>query len=211
MVLGRDEMNLTVVIYPGVDELDALGPYAVLSRGSRVDPTFRVALASADGEPVTGAGGAVLTPHRRLTPALAGDLLLVPGGGWNAWSAAGARQQASDPALLECIRDSRRSGAIIAGVCTGVMILAHAGILHGRTVVTHAGAIPELRAFDATVVEDARVVDDGTVITCGGVTSGIDLALHVLQRWLGSEAAERVSAGIEYRIRGPVVVTSAAS
>src|SRR5215470_7065852 len=114
-------MNLIVVIYPGVDELEALGPYAVFSHGNRMDHTFRVALASADGEPVTGAGGAVLTPHRRLTPALAGDLLLIPGGGWNARSAAGARQQASNPSLLECIRHSQRSGAIIAGVCTGVM------------------------------------------------------------------------------------------
>lgn len=204
-------MNLTVVIYPGVDELDALGPYAVLSHGTRLDPTFRVALASAQGEPVTAAGGAVLTPHRRLTPSLEGELLLVPGGGWNARSAEGARRQVSNPALLACIRESQRSGAIIAGVCTGVMILAHAGVLTGHTVVTHAGAIPELRAFDATVVEDARVVDDGTVITCGGVTSGIDLALRVLERWLGVEAADRVSVGIEYQRRGRVLVTGTVS
>jgi transcriptional regulator GlxA family with amidase domain len=200
-------VNLTIVIYPGVDELDALGPYAVLAHGRRVDPGFRAALASEDGEPVTAAGGAVLTPHRSLAPALEGDLLLIPGGGWNARSAEGARRQASNPALLACIRDSQRSGATIAGVCTGVMILAHAGVLQGRTVVTHAGAIPDLRAFDATIVEDARVVDDGAVITCGGVTSGIDLALHVLERWLGPEAAERVGDGIEYQRRGRVLVT----
>lgn len=202
-------MDVTVVLYPGVDELDAIGPYAVLSHGSRLDPSLRVMLASLDAAPVRAAAGAVLTPQRRLDPVGAGAALVVPGGGWNARAPEGARRQAANAALLECVRESLRAGAVVAGVCTGAMILAHSGVLDGRTAVTHAGAIAELRAFDVTVADDARVVDDGAVVTCGGVTSGIDLALHLLDRWLGTEAAERVSAAIEYPRTGRVLVTGA--
>jgi transcriptional regulator GlxA family with amidase domain len=77
------------------------------------------------------------------------------------------------------------------------MLLAEAGLLDGRPAVTHAGALDDLRATAATVV-DARVVDDGDVLTAGGITSGIDLALHLVGRLAGDTLRDRVTTELEY-------------
>ena len=77
------------------------------------------------------------------------------------------------------------------------MLLARAGVLDGRPAVTHGGALDDLRATDAEVV-DARVVDDGDVLTAGGITSGLDLALHLIERLVDRETADAVATGLEY-------------
>ncbi|MFC6753623.1 DJ-1/PfpI family protein, partial [Halorubrum tibetense] len=89
------------------------------------------------------------------------------------------------------------AGTRIASVCTGSMLLATAGVTDGRRAVTHASAMDELRESGAEVV-DARVVDDGDLLTAGGVTSGLDLALHVVEQEFGDAVAERVATVIEY-------------
>ncbi|TKX77649.1 DJ-1/PfpI family protein, partial [Halorubrum sp. SD626R] len=91
----------------------------------------------------------------------------------------------------------------IASVCTGSMLLAEAGVTDGRRAVTHASALDELRESGARVV-DARVVDDGDLITAGGITSGIDLALYLLEREFGEPTAARVATVLEYERRGDV-------
>jgi transcriptional regulator GlxA family with amidase domain len=80
------------------------------------------------------------------------------------------------------------------------MLLAEAGVTDGRRAVTHASALDELRASGAEVV-DARVVDDGDLLTAGGVTSGLDLALYVVEREFGAAVADRVATVIEYERR----------
>jgi putative intracellular protease/amidase len=96
-------------------------------------------------------------------------------------------------------------GARIAGVCTGAMLIAAAGILRGRPAVTHRSALDDLRGFDVDVHPEARVVDAGDVLTSGGVTSGIDLALHLIELDRGPEAALKEAARIEHDYRGPVL------
>lgn len=91
----------------------------------------------------------------------------------------------------------------MASVCTGGMILADAGITDGRPAVTHHGAMDDLRATGAEVVE-ARVVDDGDLVTAGGVTAGIDLALHLLRREVTEAVAARVADEMAYEPRGEV-------
>jgi transcriptional regulator GlxA family with amidase domain len=86
---------------------------------------------------------------------------------------------------------------IMAGVCTGTMLLAHAGVIGGRRAGTHHSALGELAALGVEVVAD-RVVDDGDLVTGGGVTSEIDLALWLVERGLGAELAEQISTVIEY-------------
>jgi transcriptional regulator GlxA family with amidase domain len=95
------------------------------------------------------------------------------------------------------IAERYAAGCSIAGVCTGTMLLAASGILDGRPAVTHRSALDDLRGFGVDVHPEARVVDDGDVITAGGVTSGIDLALHIVARERGREAAEAEAARIE--------------
>ena len=83
------------------------------------------------------------------------------------------------------------------------MLVAAAGLLTGRPAVTHHGALEDLAATGAQVV-DARVVDDGDIVSAGGVTSGIDLALHIVERELGAETAAAVAREMEHDRRGPV-------
>jgi len=99
--------------------------------------------------------------------------------------------------VFETLRTLHEGGTTTASVCTGGMVLAEAGLLDGRPAVTHHGAIEELRETDAEAVE-ARVVDDGTVLTAGGVTAGIDLALWLGEREWAREVASEVKNAVEY-------------
>jgi transcriptional regulator GlxA family with amidase domain len=88
----------------------------------------------------------------------------------------------------------------MASVCTGAMLLAAAGITDGRPATTHHTALDDLRASGAEVIE-ARVVDDGDLMTAAGITSGIDLALYIVEQEAGVEIAEKVADEIEYERR----------
>lgn len=99
--------------------------------------------------------------------------------------------------IPQMLRDLKGEGAVIATVCTGAMIAARAGLTKGRPATTHHSALDELRASGADVV-DARVVDDGDLIMAGGVTSGIDLALWIVEREFGKGIADSVTEEIEF-------------
>ena len=188
-------MRTDVLVYDGFDELDALGPYEVLSKAADVS---LVSLAGAGT--VTGSHGLGLAVQGRLAEC---ELLVVPGGGWNDRAAVGAYAEAQRGELPEAIRALHEHGTVIASVCTGAMLVSAAGLLRGRPATTHHRAIDALRGQGAEIV-DARVVDDGDVLSCGGVTSGIDLALWLVERHRGAEVAHRIAAEIEHERRGPV-------
>ena len=202
-------MRVAILLYDGFDELDAVGPYEVFDNAGRFGGNISVSYVTLEPrDPVTASHGTRIVPDGVLPDPDAPDapdLLLVPGGGWNdrdeeasAWAEA---QRGDVPGTLAAYADAGRR---LAGVCTGGMLLAEAGVTDGRPAVTHAGALDELRATDAEVI-DARVVDDGDLTTAGGVTSGIDLALHLVEREAGPEVADRIATVMEYERRGEVV------
>ncbi len=201
-------MHIDVLLFDGFDELDALGPFEVLADAARMGAHADVALTRLDGDaPVTGSHGATVAVHRpHGTPC---DLVVVPGGGWNDDAPQGARAEARAGALPRHLAELHAAGTAVAAVCTGGMLLAAAGLLQGRPATTHQGAIEDLRAAGAAVV-DARVVDDGDVLTCGGVTSGLDLALWIVERTWGPELAGAVAREMEHDRRGPVWTRDAA-
>ncbi len=141
---------------------------------------------------------AVLTEHP--------DLLVVPGGGWAGRCNRGAWGEAQAGTLPEAIAARHATGTTLAGVCTGAMLIATAGLLTGRPAVTHRSVLKDLVAGGAEVVADARVVDDGDIITAGGVTAGIDLALRLVERQHDKSVATRVAGQIEYVPQGAVHV-----
>jgi transcriptional regulator GlxA family with amidase domain len=195
-------MRCEVLLYDGFDELDALAPWEVLSSFADVRDDLDAALVSLDGSAgVRAAHGTLVTPHRALSETV--DVLVVPGGGWNDRSEDGAWAQAQLGALPRAIRERHERGAVVASVCTGAMLLAAAGLVEGRHAITHHGAIDDLEAAGAQVVR-ARVVDDGDLVTAGGVTSGLDLALHLAERYFGAEAALAAERELEYERRGTV-------
>jgi transcriptional regulator GlxA family with amidase domain len=196
-------MQVAIPIFDGVDELDVVGPYEVLPRAARLGADLSVQLVSLmDGAtPATGQHGMSFAPHGALDGPI--QLLIVPGGGWVARFAGGVRAQIAQGELPRAIAAQHANGAIVAAVCTGAMAVAAAGLLTGRPAVTHHDALQDLRATGALVVEE-RVVDDGDVVTAGGVTSGIDLGLWLIERLYGAEVALAVSRGLEHERRGAV-------
>ncbi|WP_273835239.1 DJ-1/PfpI family protein [Halococcus sp. PRR34] len=197
--------SIAIVLYEGFDELDAIGPYEVFENAAEAGADLDVGLCTLEPtNRVTASHGLVVEPDGALDDlADDPDLVVVPGGGWTDGAKHGARAAVERGDLPDAIAARHRNGASVASVCTGGMILAAAGVLDGRPATTHHGAINELRETAANVV-DARVVDDGDVLTAGGVTSGLDLALWLVERDFGADTAETVAREMEYERRDEV-------
>ncbi|EJN58857.1 DJ-1/PfpI family protein [Halogranum rubrum] len=192
---------IDILLYDGFDELDAIAPYEVFQNAAALDADFSVRLVTLDDRTqVTASHGLRVEPDGRLDLDDRPDVLVVPGGGWNSRSEAGAWAEAERGVVPDAVATLHDSGVTVASVCTGGMLLARAGLTDGRPAVTHASAVDDLRDSGADVV-DARVVDDGDLLTAGGVTSGLDLALHLVDRLAGSAIADRVATEIEYERR----------
>jgi transcriptional regulator GlxA family with amidase domain len=195
-------MNIDIIIFDGFDDLDALGPNELLRHAARAGAPFDVSLVQLDGaERVVSGIGTTLVPDRAL--AERPDLVLVPGGGLNDGSPVGVLGEIERGALPAALARLHAEGVTVASVCTGAMLLGAAGLLSGRPATTNRLALDRLRETGAEVI-DARVVDDGDILTAGGVTAGLDLALWIVERELGAEFATLLAAGVEYERAGRV-------
>lgn len=202
-------MRIDVIIYDGFDELDAIGPYEVFGHATRAGADLDVAYAAlgkAPGDLVTASLGTTIRVQRTLGVA---DLVVVPGGGWrNDGTTPGSRAEAVSGDLPRALVELHAAGSLVASVCTGGMLLAEAGLLEGRRAVTHHSSIDDLPGYGVEVVRE-RVVDDGDIVTAGGVTSGIDLALHLVERLCGAEYADAAASMMEHdRVRAGVGLAS---
>jgi len=199
-----DVRDVDIVVFDGFDELDAIGPYEVLANGADAGADLSVDLVTMGrARSATGSHGVTVEPHDTLSTDC--DLLLVPGGGWNDRSVVGTWTAVQSGDLTEAVRRIHEDGAVVASVCTGAMVLASAGLLDGKGATTHADAIEDLREEGAEPV-DARVVDEGDVLTAGGVTAGIDLAFWLLEACCEDGIADVVATEMEYDPSTDVVV-----
>jgi transcriptional regulator GlxA family with amidase domain len=187
-------MEIEILLYDGVDELDVFGPFEVLTGAGL---TVRLVTAEPRAE-VASNGGARIVPHGPLGDP---DLVLVPGGGWSARGPVGAWAEAQRGVIGAALAQRHAAGRPLGAICTGAMLLADAGLLRGRRAITHHDALEDLAAAGAEVVHGARFVDDGDIVTAAGVTSGIDLALWLVERELGADAAAAQAAEIEWLTR----------
>ena len=196
-------MDAEVLLFDGFDELDGVGPYEVLATAGAFGADLSVrTVTAAPAERVTAAHGLRIEPDGVLGEP---DLLVVPGGGW-VGAPRGVRFEVERGDLPDAIAERHAAGVTVASVCTGAMLLAGADLLDGRPATTHPDAAEDLAAVAERV--DARVVDDGDVLTAGGVTSGLDLALHIVEQSYGAEIADAVAAELVYDRRGQVHVTA---
>lgn len=208
-------MHAQIVLFDGFNPLDVIAPYEVLwAGGAASGGALTVELVSAEGprEVVGGSGGLVLRATATLDPDNA-DIIIVPGAeGPISEPEDGskidtipillARTMETDlPTLMRRALDNPK--VLVATVCGGSLALAMAGLLEGRHAVTHHMGMDVLSATGAIPVR-ARVVDDGDLITAGGVTSGLDLALYLLERELGPRIAHAVEELFEYERRGTI-------
>jgi transcriptional regulator GlxA family with amidase domain len=200
-------VKIAIVIFDGFDELDAVGPYEVLQNAVRAGIDATVELVTREpAETVTASHGLELRPQGVLDDSY--DLVIVPGGGWADRSPVGVRGERESGELPAELRRAHERGAVMASVCTGTMLLSAAGITRGRPATTHHTALEALRDEGAEVVED-RVVDDGDLVTSGGVTSGLDMALWLIEREWGAELADGIARAMEHHRVGSVAQTGA--
>jgi transcriptional regulator GlxA family with amidase domain len=189
-------MNVAIVLFEGFDELDAVGPYEVFQLAGRYGGDLSAELVTLEPtERIVARSGMRVEPDGTLDGADV-DLLLVPGGGWND-DGPGVRVEYDRGEIPDRLAQYHTEGTAVASVCTGALLLAKAGLLDGRPATTHHTALEDLRELGADVVED-RVVDDGDVLTAGGITSGFDLALHIVARECGESVADSVARELEY-------------
>ena len=183
--------TLGILLYPGFELLDVYGPAEIFGNlGSKLKV---VMIAEKAGSVHSAQGPQVVADHGfEDCPPL--DLLLVPGG-------FGTLQQVNNVPLLDWLRDRAGKAEITMSVCSGSAILAKAGLLDGRRATSNK------RYFKLAVdngpkvkwVEQARWVDDGDRVTSSGVSAGIDMALHVVERLYGTKAAETLADATEYQ------------
>lgn len=208
-------MSVQIVLFDGFDPLDVIAPFEVFVAGSEyfLDNELDIALVSAEGardvvsgsQSLTLRATATLDPHRPgiiIVPGASGPVDGDPDQGAETIPVLLARFAVTGaiPLIAEALYNP---DVLVAAVCGGSLALAMGGLLEGRNVVTHTLGMPLLEATGATAV-NARVVDDGDLVTAGGVTSGLDLALYLLERQFGPRIAHAVEGLFEYERRGTV-------
>ncbi|MFI7355688.1 DJ-1/PfpI family protein [Streptomyces avidinii] len=197
-------LRVHVVMYEGVEELDFAAPHEVFCAARFfTDREVDVRYVTAGGPgTVRAAYGTRVAVDGAWDPRTA-DVLLVPGGGYARPDAPGVRAGIRSGVLPRKLAEAVRPGLTIGAVCTGTMLLAAAGLTANRPCTTHHRARPDLEK-QGGLLKNARVVDDGDLVTAGGITSGVDLALWLVRRELGADAATSVEAMLEYEARGTV-------
>ncbi|MFJ3901659.1 DJ-1/PfpI family protein [Streptomyces sp. NPDC090025] len=197
-------LRVHLVMYDGVEDLDFAAPYEVLSAAGYFSPRpVEVRYVSATGaRSVTAAFGTRVHGIKPWAPEDA-DLLVVPGGGYARRDRPGVWAEIDRGILPRALADAVRPGLTVSALCTGVILVAAAGLTKGRPCTTHHKAKDELERRGG-LLKNARVVDDGDLVTAGGVTSGLELSLWLARRELGPDTALGLEEMLEYEARGTV-------
>jgi transcriptional regulator GlxA family with amidase domain len=187
-------MQVALAIYPRLTALDAIGPYEVLQRVPSLDPVF---VGERRGEVRTENGFLGLTVDATFDEVPAPDVVVVPGG-------AGTLDLLAEGPYLDWLRAVHPGTRFTTSVCSGSLILAAAGLLDGLTATTHWSIHDQLRRFGAVPVQE-RVVEhlDRRIITAAGVSSGIDMAIRLVELLVDDVAAQAAQVFIEYDPQPP--------
>lgn len=192
-------VNVVIPVFSGVEELDVIGPLEVFGLARQRGLPVEVALATHEpGGSVRGVHGAVFAELAGFSESTRADVIVVPGGAWLSGGDGGARRAVRENILPRILSHHFSLGSTLASVCTGAFLLEAAGLLTGVPATTHHLAMDDLRAHGVTC-PGGRVVDAGQIITSGGIASGIDLALHLLDRHFGESEAIGVAELMEYQ------------
>jgi transcriptional regulator GlxA family with amidase domain len=185
-------MKFGFLIFPGLEELDLVGPWEMISLWSKsLQGPEACLMVAQTREPVTCAKGMSINPHIAFSECPQLDYLLVPGG-------EGTGQQVNNEILIRFVAGQAKGCRAILSVCTGSFILHRAGLLSGRRATTHWSALARLAELGGVEVCQERVVRDGNIWTAAGVSAGIDLALAFIESVAGETIAGKVQFGTEY-------------
>ena len=192
---AQGSIPVAFLISEGAVMIDFTGPWEVFQDvmvPGRTDHPFRLYTVSESTSPIHTSGGMKIVPEYTFENAPAPKVIVIP-----------AQSQPSE-ATLEWIRKSTKSTDVTMSVCTGAFVLARTGLLSGKSATTYHGAfVPFSNQFpDIQLKRGARFVEDGNLATAGGLSSGIDLALRVVERYFGREVAQQTAYDMEYQGQG---------
>jgi putative intracellular protease/amidase/YHS domain-containing protein len=191
---AQGAIPVAFLISDGAVVIDFCGPWEVFGNvmlGGNMG-VFRRYTVAETAQPITASGGMKIVPNYTIANAPAPKIIVIP-----------AQSDASD-AVLEWIRRSSKTADVTMSVCTGAYVLAATGLLAGKSATTHHSSYVDLanKFPDIHVKRGARFVEDGNLASAGGLSSGIDLALRVVERYYGRDAATQTAYAMEYQGQG---------
>ncbi len=183
----RPSRTVAILLYPGVDVMDISGPYSVFGYSH-----LRIITVAKSGELLRASGGLMVKPAFSFQTFPGADIIVIPGGG--------PAESNQDPDLVNWIKQVTTTTPNVLSVCSGAFFLAKAGLLDNKSATTFASLIPQLQADAprASVIDDKRIVDNDKIVTSAGLSSGIDGALHVVEKLYGSGFTQQVANQMEY-------------
>jgi transcriptional regulator GlxA family with amidase domain len=200
----NQQWKIGILLFDDVEVLDFAGPFEVFSVTARLDQTasssplekpFIVKTISEDGSMVNARNGLRVLPDYSFVDAPRFDILIVPGG-------MGTRREINNDNMIKWILDQKIHVQFMTSVCTGALLLAKAGLLNHKKATTHWGSYDWLQNEfpDVTVERNVKFVDEGNILTSGGISAGINMSFHLVKRLLGKEIAQQTAKRMEYDI-----------
>jgi cyclohexyl-isocyanide hydratase len=178
--------NIVFLLFPGITQLDFTAPAQALCRM----PGAILSGAAASLDPIATDSGFSILPTHDFASAPQADILCIPGGH-------GVTDALNDSATIDFIARQAADARWVTSVCTGAFLLGRAGLLAGKRATTH-WAYTHLLPLVGAEYQPARIVEDGQIVTSGGVTSGLDFALTLIARIQGDAVAQAIQLAIEY-------------
>ena len=193
-------INVGIYIYNEVEVLDFAGPFEVFSTASRVnarispgsDTLFNVFTVAEDTNPLFARGGLQIVPKHSISEHPEINLLIIPGGI--------VTDELEKGHIVKWIITSANIASITGSVCTGVFLLAKAGLLKSKAATTHWEDIDDLRSMfpEINIKKNVRWVDEGQIVTSAGISAGIDMSLHLISRAANNDLAIRTARQMEF-------------
>ena len=191
----KDPIPVAFLISDGAVVIDFCGPWEVFQDvviPSRQEMPFRLYTVAETKKPIRTSGGMQIVPEHTIADAPVPKVIVIPA------------QSEPSPAVLEWITKSSKTTDVTMSVCTGAFVLAKTGLLNGKSATTYHGAFERfaMKFPDVQLKRGARFVENGNLATAGGLSSGIDLALRVVERYYGRDVAQKTAYNMEYQGQG---------
>lgn len=190
-----------ILLFDEVEVLDFCGPFEVFSVARPVEPEqqsdehklFQVLTIAERDQLISCRGGLLVQPHATIEQHPPLDILVIPGG-------QGTRRERHNARILDWIGHQDQQVQLMTSVCTGAFLLAERGLLNGHRATTHWQSVAWMSETYPAIemLAETRVVDEGHIITSAGVSAGIDMSLHVVERWYGADVARWTARRMEY-------------
>ncbi|MDM5233155.1 DJ-1/PfpI family protein [Lysinibacillus pakistanensis] len=196
--MNKRQWRVGIFLFDDVEVLDFAGPFEVFSvtEIENGQQPFVVETVSEKGNLVIATNGLKVQPDYSFDNVPRFDILIIPGG-------LGAREREMyNDNVINWITNQMKTVQLMTSVCTGALLLAKAGLLNGKMATTHWASLERLKIEfpQVEVQREVKFVDEGNVITSGGISAGINMSFHIVKRLLGSEVAQNTAKIMEYEI-----------